>query len=78
MSSIEPGKTGSDMVDESPPDQRVLIHKHEMLRAEDIAVAMDYVPTQPARCDLVSLKIRPLLHLIWDRPGSQISSIHTD
>ena len=52
------------MVDENPPDQRVLIHKHEMLRAEDIAVAMDYVLTQPARCDVVSLQIRPLLHLI--------------
>ena len=38
--------------------------KHEMLRAEDIAVAMDYVLTQPARCDVVSLQIRPLLHLI--------------
>jgi 3-oxoacyl-[acyl-carrier protein] reductase len=40
VSLIEPGKTGSDMVEESPSKQRDLIHKHDMLRAEDIAVAV--------------------------------------
>ena len=29
VSLIEPGKTGSDMVEESPSKQRDLIHKHE-------------------------------------------------
>ena len=57
VSLIEPGKTGSDMVDENPPEQRDLIHKHELLRAEDIAVAVHYVLTQPARCDVVSLPL---------------------
>jgi NADP-dependent 3-hydroxy acid dehydrogenase YdfG len=64
VSLIEPGKTGSDMVDESPSEQREHIQKHEMLRAEDIAVAVHYVLTQPARCDVVSLQIRPHLQLI--------------
>jgi NADP-dependent 3-hydroxy acid dehydrogenase YdfG len=64
VSLIEPGKTGSDMVEESPSEQRNLIHKHDMLRAEDIAVAVHYVLTQPARCDIVSLQIRPHLQLI--------------
>jgi NADP-dependent 3-hydroxy acid dehydrogenase YdfG len=64
VSLIEPGKTGSDMVEENPSEQRDLIHKHEMLRAEDIAVAVHYVLTQPARCDVVSLQIRPHLQLI--------------
>jgi NADP-dependent 3-hydroxy acid dehydrogenase YdfG len=64
VSLIEPGKTGSDMVDENSTEQRDLIHKHEMLRAEDIAVAVHYVLTQPARCDVVSLQIRPHLQLI--------------
>ena len=45
------------MVDENPPEQRDLIHKHELLRAEDIAVAVHYVLTQPARCDVVSLPL---------------------
>jgi len=58
VSLIEPGKTGSDMVEESPSEQRDLIHKHDMLRAEDVAV--HYVLTQPARCDIVSLQIRPI------------------
>ena len=34
------------------------------VRAEDIAVAVHYVLTQPARCDVVSLQIRPHLQLI--------------
>ena len=63
-SLIEPGKTESDMVEESPSKQRDLIHKHDMLRAEDIAVAVHYVLTQPARCDIVNLQIRPHLQLI--------------
>ena len=52
------------MVEESPSEQRNLIHKHDMLRAEDIAVAVHYVLTQPARRDIVSLQIRPHLQLI--------------
>ena len=64
MSLIEPGKTASDMVEESPSEQRDLIHKHDMLRAEDIAVAVHYALTQPACCDIVSLQIRPHLQLI--------------
>jgi NADP-dependent 3-hydroxy acid dehydrogenase YdfG len=64
VSLIEPGKTESDMVEESPSKQRDLIHKHDMLRVEDIAVAVHYVLTQPARCDIVNLQIRPHLQLI--------------
>ena len=52
------------MVEESPSKQRDLIHKHDMLRAEDIAVAVHYMLTQPARCDIVNLQIRPHLQLI--------------
>jgi NADP-dependent 3-hydroxy acid dehydrogenase YdfG len=72
VSLIEPGKTGSDMVEESPSEQRNLIHKHDMLRAEDIAVAVHYVLTQPARRDIVSLQIRP--HLQLDLRSSRVLS----
>lgn len=64
VSLVEPGSVGTDMQDEPPGQQRDLIRKHEMLRAEDIAVAVHYVLTQPARCDVVELKIRPHLQLI--------------
>jgi short-subunit dehydrogenase len=70
VSLIEPGKTGSDMVEESPSEQRDLIHKHDMLRAVDIAV--HYVLTQPARRDIVSLQIRP--HLQLDLRSSRVLS----
>jgi NADP-dependent 3-hydroxy acid dehydrogenase YdfG len=56
---IEPGMVGSDMVEDPPSAQRQKIKKGEMLRAEDIAVATHYVVTQPTRCDVTFLQIRP-------------------
>jgi NAD(P)-dependent dehydrogenase (short-subunit alcohol dehydrogenase family) len=48
---IEPGFTGADFqYPDFPPDkQRELIHEHKMLRAEDIAVAVHFMLTQPRR-----------------------------
>lgn len=56
---IEPGLTGSDMIDDPPEVQREKIGRAEMLRAEDIAVAVHYVVSQPERCDVTFLQIRP-------------------
>lgn len=56
---IEPGSVGTDMQPQSPEEQRKLIEKMEMLRAEDIAASVFYTLTQPKRCDVVSLQIRP-------------------
>jgi NADP-dependent 3-hydroxy acid dehydrogenase YdfG len=56
---IEPGLTGSDMIEDPPEKQREKIARAEMLRAEDIAVAVHYVVTQPARCDVTFLQVRP-------------------
>lgn len=56
---IEPGRVGSDMDPLPPRDQRRKIKKKEMLRAEDIAVAVHYAITQPPRCDVTFLQIRP-------------------
>lgn len=58
---IEPGKVGSDMVEGSPRAQRAKIRKMEMLRAEDIAVAVHYVLTQPRRCSIPYMQVRPLI-----------------
>lgn len=48
---VEPGFTGADFqYPEFPPDkQRELIHQHRMLRAEDIAVSVHFMLTQPRR-----------------------------
>lgn len=61
---IEPGAVGTDMQPHSPEQQRVKEEKLEMLKAEDIAACVLYVLTQPLRCDLVEIHIRPHLQMI--------------
>lgn len=58
---VEPGKTGSTMQepDVSPAEQREAIGKEEMLRAEDIAVGVHYILTQPNRAVVQQLTITP-------------------
>ena len=59
VSLVEPGKTGSDMIDQTLEEQRESQERLEMLKAEDIAVAVEYVLTQPHRCNISVLKIVP-------------------
>jgi NADP-dependent 3-hydroxy acid dehydrogenase YdfG len=62
---IEPGSVGTDMQDQySPEEQRQRIEQMKMLRAEDIAACVLYTVTQPKRCDVVELQIRPHLQEI--------------
>ena len=62
---IEPGAVGTDMQSQySPEEQRERIEKMKMLRAEDIAACVLYTITQPKRCDVVMLQIRPHLQEI--------------
>jgi NADP-dependent 3-hydroxy acid dehydrogenase YdfG len=62
---IEPGAVGTDMQDQySPEEQRQRIEQMKMLRAEDIAACVLYTVTQPKRCDVVTLQIRPHLQEI--------------
>lgn len=58
---VEPGKTGSDMQtpDIPPAKQREMIHDETMLRAEDIAVGVHYLLTQPRRTVVQQLTIVP-------------------
>jgi len=60
---IEPGKTGADFqYPEIPAEkQRAMIEREEMLRAEDIAVAVHYMVTQPRRAVVQQLTIAPRL-----------------
>ncbi len=59
VSLVEPGKTGADMIDQDLEEQRESQEKLEMLKAEDIAVAVEYILTQPPRCTVSVLKVVP-------------------
>lgn len=58
---IEPGLVGTDMtVDQVPKEQQSEKEEAgEMLKAEDIAECVFYALTQPERCDVVEVRIRP-------------------
>ncbi len=58
---VEPGLTGSDMQlpDIQPDAQRTMIEEEKMLRAEDIAVGVHYLLTQPRRAVIQRLTISP-------------------
>jgi NADP-dependent 3-hydroxy acid dehydrogenase YdfG len=61
---IEPGAVVTDMQPAPPDEQEEKQKNMEMLKAEDIAASVLYVLTQPSRCDVVDIKIRPHLQLI--------------
>lgn len=58
---VEPGKTGADMQYPDIPaeKQREMIQAETMLRAEDIAVGVHYLLTQPRRAVVQQLTITP-------------------
>lgn len=60
---IEPGFTGADFqYPEFPPEkQRELIHADRMLRAEDIAVAVQFMLRQPGRCAVSHMRVETRL-----------------
>lgn len=60
---IEPGFTGADFqYPEFPPEkQRELIHQDRMLRAEDIAVATQFMLTQPRRTAVSLMRVETRL-----------------
>lgn len=61
---IEPGAVDTDM-QEMPSDEKLKqVEELKMLTADDIAVSVLYCLSQPKRCDVVDLKIRPHLQLI--------------
>jgi NAD(P)-dependent dehydrogenase (short-subunit alcohol dehydrogenase family) len=61
VSNVEPGLTGSDMQlpDIQPDEQRDRIAEESMLRAEDIAVAVHFVLTQPNRTVIQQITVSP-------------------
>jgi NADP-dependent 3-hydroxy acid dehydrogenase YdfG len=64
VSLIEPGAVTSDMQKDPKEEQRKKIEKKEMLEAEDIAISILFCLSQPERCDVISMQIRPSLQVI--------------
>lgn len=64
VSLIEPGAVTSDMQTDSKEEQQKKIEKMEMLEAEDIAMSVLFCLSQPKRCDIVTMQIRPHLQII--------------
>ncbi len=58
---VEPGKTGADFQspDIPPDEQAAMINQEKMLRAEDIAVGIHFLLTQPARTVVQQLVMVP-------------------
>lgn len=61
---VEPGFTGADFQypDFPPEKQRELIREHKMLRAEDIAVAVQFMLRQPRRCAVSHMRVETRLN----------------
>lgn len=64
VSLIEPGSVTSNMQTSSLEEQKEQIKKLEMLEAEDIAMSVLFCLSQPKRCDIVSMQVRPHLEMI--------------
>jgi NAD(P)-dependent dehydrogenase (short-subunit alcohol dehydrogenase family) len=64
VSLIEPGLTQSDLAEMSPDQQKEKLKKQEMVKAEDIAVGIHYILTQPKRLDVVVVQLRPHMQKI--------------
>lgn len=64
VSLIEPGSVISDLQPAPKEEQRENIKKMEMLETEDIAMSVLFCLSQPKRCDVVSMQVRPHLQLI--------------
>lgn len=64
VSMIEPGSVGTSMIAESSEDQRIEEERQNLLKAEDIADCVLFCLTRPARCDVISIQVKPHLQEI--------------
>jgi NADP-dependent 3-hydroxy acid dehydrogenase YdfG len=56
---IEPGLVGSDMIEVAGDEQRDKQEELAMLKAEDIARSVLFCLTQPRRCEVITMQVRP-------------------
>lgn len=58
---IQPGSVATDMQECSDEEKRSAVAANEMLHAEEIAEAIEFVLTRSERVDVVNLRVEPLL-----------------
>jgi NAD(P)-dependent dehydrogenase (short-subunit alcohol dehydrogenase family) len=61
---IEPGRVATEMPDLSEREKLDREKELEILRPEDVAGCVHYCLTQPERCDVVQVQLRPHLQVI--------------
>jgi len=61
VSSIQPGSVKSDMQEASPKEQEEAVAKEEMLAAEEVAEAVQFLMTRSEGCNISTLRIEPRL-----------------
>jgi NADP-dependent 3-hydroxy acid dehydrogenase YdfG len=61
---IEPGAVDTEMQEAGQEEKNKQKERLEMLEADDIAASVIYAATQPLRCDVVSIQLRPHLQVI--------------
>jgi NADP-dependent 3-hydroxy acid dehydrogenase YdfG len=64
VSLIEPGAVTSDMQSGTKEEHSIKIDQMKMLEAEDIAISILFCLSQPQRCDVVTMQVRPFLQII--------------
>jgi NADP-dependent 3-hydroxy acid dehydrogenase YdfG len=64
VSHVEPGAVSTDMQPAPKAEQKEQVKRMEMLKAEDIAMSVLFCLSQPKRCDVVSMQVRPHLQVI--------------
>jgi NADP-dependent 3-hydroxy acid dehydrogenase YdfG len=64
VSLIEPGSVGSDMPSEDKAGKMKLQKQNKMLLTDDIARAVLFCLSQPVRCDIITLQIKPFRQYI--------------
>jgi NADP-dependent 3-hydroxy acid dehydrogenase YdfG len=61
ISVVQPGSVATPMQECSDDEKRQALEAREMLHAEDVADAIEFILTRPERADVVTLRIEPLL-----------------
>lgn len=61
---VEPGLVGTDLLEMSAEEQRNQEESMYMLKAEDVAEAIFFAVSQPLRCNVSLIQLKPLLQAI--------------
>ena len=61
VSVVQPGSVDTDMQECTAEQKREAVAAHEMLHAEDVAEAIEFILTRSARTDILNLRIEPRL-----------------